>query len=210
MLKYFYGDQKQMKKALTFFAAVFILVFIANSASAAIAPATPQAGSTFDQRLALRKAEQKITLDPKVQERLIQKCRAAQTVITTLIHDTEPIINNRNSTYQKIDAKLWVMIGQLKLAKKDTFKFEQQHSEYVKKIAAFQATGTNFRQSLDDLVVINCQADIIGFKAILETARAYYTQLYNQTADNNNYVLNTVKPTIDDFITQLTPKTNPN
>lgn len=204
------GNKKQIKKGLLLIVSLFVIFLVSGSASAAIAPATPPAGSTFDQRLAQRKAEQKITLDPKVQERLIQKCRAAQTVITTLIHDTEPIINNRNSTYQKIDAKLWVMVGQLKLANKDTFKFEQQHAEYVKKIATFQATGANFRQSLDDLVVVNCQADIVGFKAILETARAYYTQLYNQTADNNNYVLNTIKPTIDDFITQLTSKTNPN
>jgi hypothetical protein len=102
------------------------------------------------------------------------------------------------------------MVGQLKLANKDTFKFEQQHTEYVKKIAAFQTTGANFRQSLDDLVVVNCQGDIVGFKALLETARTYYTELYNQTADNNNYTLNTIKPTIDDFVAQLTPKTNPN
>lgn len=210
MLKYFYGEKKQMKKYLSISIIGFMFVFIGSNVSAAIAPSTPPAGSTFDQRLALRKQEQKIVLDAKVQERLVQKCRGAQPVITKTVQNIDPIINNRNSTYLKIDAKFWVMIGQLKLANKDTFKFEQQHSEYAKKIAAFQTTGTNFKQALDDLVVINCQADIVGFKALLETARSYYTQLYNQTADNNNYVINTMKPTVDDFVSQLTPKTNPN
>ena len=199
-----------MKKYLLVALIGFLFVFVSSSVSAAIVPSTPPAGSTFDQRLVLRKQEQKIVIDPKVQERLIQKCRGVQPVITKTVQDMEPIINKRNSTYLNIDAKFWVMIGQLKLANKDTFKFEQQHSEYAKKIAAFQTTGTNFKQVLDDLVVVNCQADIVGFKALLETARSYYTQLYNQTADNNNYVINTIKPTVDDFVSQLTPKTNPN
>lgn len=199
-----------MKKLIGLLFGLTIVIFSSQSAFAAVVSSTPPSGSTLEQRIALRKQEQKVVLDPKIQERLIKQCGGTKAKFTTITHDMEPIIDTRNSTYQKIDAKLWVLIGQLKLIPKDTFKFEQQHTDYVKKIADFQLTGTNFKQTLDDLVVMNCQADVIGFKAMLETARSYYTQLYNQSADANNYLINNVKLTINDFAKQLEPKTNTN
>ncbi len=103
-----------------------------GSAYAQTAPAPPPAGGTFDQRLMQRKQERRISLDDKAQKRLANLCVNAQGVIRKLQQESRPI-NVRTDTYQKIDAKLWIAIGKLKMAQKDTFKLEGQRAKFGRK-----------------------------------------------------------------------------
>lgn len=178
--------------------------------AATAAPADPPAGSSFDQRLAQRKAERAIKLDDKDQKRLTQQCTGAQGTIRTWYQAVSASINDRNQTYHRVDAKLWVIIGRLKLANKDTFKLEKQRSKFAANINDFQATAANFTQTLDDVQVVNCEADIIGFKALLETARLYYQQVVDKSDAIDAYVVNDIKSTLADHTADLQPKAEQN
>lgn len=174
-----------------------------HTKAVAVPPAAPPAGSSFDQRLAQRKAEQNLQLDEKSLKHIQQRCVNAQGDIRTLKGSTDTMVNNRNNTYKNIDAVLWVNIGQLKLANQSTFTLEQNRTELYQKMLTFQATAAQYQQTLDDLLVINCQADAVGFQSLLETSRAYYAQLITQKADIYNYIVNKVKPTLESFIEPL-------
>jgi len=169
-------------------------------------PAAPPPGGTFAQRLEQRKRERNVQMIEKDQKRLAQRCVAIQGDVREIQQKATPIVNNRAKVYQRIDAKLWVTIGQLKLADRDTFDLEKERGGFTERAAAFQVTAANYLQTLDDMIVINCQADIVGFKALLDTARLYQGQVRTQSADIRSYVIDTIKPTLADHATALQPR----
>lgn len=177
---------------------------------AATPPANPPAGGSFEQRLAQRKTERSIKLDDKDKKRLTQRCVAAQGKVRAWYQTISTSIDDRNKAYQRVDAKLWVIIGRLKLAGKDTFKLEKERSIFAANINNFQTTGANFTQTLDDLQVVNCEADIVGFKALLDTARLYYKQVIDASGSIDNYVVNDIKSTLADHTADLQPKAETN
>lgn len=176
---------------------VLVLVIIPFvNVSAQVAPAAPPPGGTFDQRLVQRKAEQNIQLDRKAQDRLTSKCVGAQNAVRSIQQKAGSTLDSREKAYQRIDGILWVTIGELKLAEQDTFNLERQRAQLAADAKTFQTTVDYYLQTLDDIAVINCQADPAGFKALLETARAYHQQIRVQSANIKTYVVDTIKPTI--------------
>ncbi len=173
-------------------------------------PAAAPAGSTIQQRIDQRKAERATVLSDTDKQRLVSTCVTAQGKVRSIENDAVPTLDNRTKVYGQIDAKLWVNIGQLKLANQDTFQLEKQRLGLADKTANFQTLATNYKQTLDDLVLINCQADPVGFKALLDTARLYYAQLHIQSVDSHDYVVNTVKASLAGFVSALQPKSPSN
>lgn len=173
-----------------------LLTIPLGSVSAQVAPAAPPPGGTFDQRLVQRKAEQNVQLDKKAQDRLTSKCVGAQNAVRSIQQKAGSTLDNREKAYQRIDGILWVTIGELKLAEQDTFNLERQRAQLAADAKTFQTTVDYYLQTLDDIAVINCQADPAGFKALLETARAYHQQIRVQSANIKTYVVDTIKPTV--------------
>jgi hypothetical protein len=183
------------------------MVGVSGSAHAAANPATPAAGTSFEKRLAQRKAEQKITLEDKDKSRIEQRCESAQSKVRSLYQTTSTALNSRNEAYYRADAKLWVVIGRLKLANRDTFQLEKQRASFAKQIADFQVTTNNFTQVLDDIQVVNCKADPVGFKALVETARIYRKQIVDKSNAIRDFAVNDIKQTLSTHATELQPKT---
>lgn len=180
------------------------LVFLASATvKAQTAPENSKPGSTLEQRVAQRKAERKVTLDDKTVRRLETRCTNTQGKIRTLKSRYSDTSNNRNKTYRSIDAKMWVIIGSLKLIDKDTFKLEQQRLELAKQVAAFDNSSAQFRQVMDDAAAMNCKADPAGFMALIETARLYNAQIRESFTGIRTYVIDTIKPTITEYSTDL-------
>jgi hypothetical protein len=169
-------------------------------------PGPTPTDSSFDQRLAQRKAERNVALDEKTQRRLVTVCTNAQAKVRALQQKTTPALDNRTKVYQQMDAKLWIMIGKLKLAENDTFSLEKQRAALVQKSNEFQATAKSYQQALDDLLVVNCRADQAGFKALVDTARLYRAQLRQQAKSIHDYVVNDIKATLSGFAADLQAK----
>lgn len=166
-------------------------------------PAPAASGSSFDQRLVQRKQERAVTLTLVDQTRLIGTCVRAQSKLRTLEIGYVPSLANHIKVYQQIDAKILVTIGQLKLAGKDTFSLEKDRQALVDKITSFQGLSANFTQALDDTEVINCQADIVGFKALLGTDQLYYASIQSQAVGVHDFIINNVKPELASHTSDL-------
>lgn len=202
---------KMRCKQIMGYSAVISLLCLApaNSLYAQLPPGPTAPGSTLEQRLAQRKQERQVKLTEKDQKRLISQCKGAQEISRKIQRDTTTTVDKRKAAYRVIDGKLWIINGQLKLGGNDTFKLEKVRAETDAKVQAFAATAANYQQTLDDLVLMNCQADPAGFKSIVDTARLYYAQLQAQSADIRGHIINAVKPVLADYATALQPKTNP-
>lgn len=201
------------KKLLRFYSSKIVSLVVAStilvSASVGIVtavPAEPPAGSSLEQRVQFRKNEFKPVLEKQDEQRLKGRCIAIQAMYRNFQQQLAPKISNYQKRYQSIDAKLYLAIGKLKLAERDTLELEKQRSTLASKVAALDATFTNYRQSLDDVVVVNCQADLVGFKALLETSRGYHEAVRAQTSDIRTFVVDTIKATLAGHISALQPK----
>jgi hypothetical protein len=182
------------------------VVIVGNNVDAQTPPKPTASGSRFEDRLVQRKAERRIVLDAKRDVPRIQAtCTQAQGKLRGIQQSAGSVLENRRKVYQRIDAKLWVIIGRLRLSEKDTFKLEKLRATYSGEISKFQSDSTNYRQVLDDLTIVNCQADPVGFKALLETSRIYHKRLLDQSAVINKYVVNDVKNELAAHVTGLTP-----
>lgn len=188
-------------------AGLFLLVALfsstAGQSGAQQPPANPPADGTLEQRVQQRKQERAVSVDQKEQSRLSSRCVKAQSELRSIQQKAASIAEDRAKTYHKIDAELWIIIGQLKLAEKETSKLEQKRSQLAQKIAAFRTTGNNYRQALDDTVLINCQADVLGFKAMLDTTRIYHKQWHELTINIKNLITNDVKTVLSAHVKDL-------
>lgn len=194
--------------ALLFFGTIMIANL--KTVLAVNEPASPPPGSTLEARITQRKAEQQPVIDAKLSKRLQEQCKLAQPKISRVVDKTDKLTSDRIGKYQKIDGTLLVVIGKLKLAQKDTFELEQKRSTYLNKVGVLKTNLLEFKQAMDDAVVMNCETDVAGFKALLDTARAYNARLRAQSEDVALYIIDGIKPTIDEFIAELEPKTGIN
>jgi hypothetical protein len=192
------------KNIITLTCALALLFFATGVAEAMPGDAAP--GSTLEQRIAQRTAEQNLNLTEKEITRYTSKCVGAQSVAREMQNKLGTVIDNRLDVYSKVDAKLWIIIGQLKLADKDTFKLESQRAEFANKVAKYSSTLNQYRQTVDDIVVINCAADIKGFMSLVATARQYHESIRTQSSDIANFVVNDIKNTLNSFVTELQTK----
>ncbi len=187
-------------------ASCFTIMVLAATANAQVPPAATAPGGSIEQRIAQRKAERNVVISTQDKARLESSCSTAQTKLRSLQQTTTPVVLERAKSNLLIDAKLWVIIGKLKLAEKDTFALEKQRSTLAEKVRVFAETERLYQQTLDDAIVLNCKADLVGFKAMLDTARIYRTQVRDQSTDIRNYLVNEIKPSLNAFSSQLQGK----
>lgn len=169
-------------------------------------PAKTPAGSSIEQRIAQRKVERQIKLDEPNTLRLQSTCVQAQTKIRQLRDNYVVISDKRSEIYRKVDAKLWFVIGGLRYIDTDTFKLEQQRIDLLKQVKANEAALSEFRLTLDDMANMNCKADVVGFKSLLETAKLYNSQIRSQSNSIRTLVLDEIVPTLSAHAEALKPK----
>ncbi len=180
-----------------------VSIMLLASTVYAAAPGQTAAGATLEQRVAQRKAEFPAPLDEKVAKRYQTSCSQSQSKIRVIQSDTRSLQSERAKVYSLIDAKLYVTIGKLKLANVDTFKLESAQTKYVAEVDAFNSLMTGYQQTLDDVLVINCAADVAAFNALVQTARSFDKALAEQAKLINGTVIDDIKGTLSAYTTEL-------
>ncbi len=198
---------RSYKKLFVGSAFVAALIVPAAAVRAQAPPSNAPAGGTLAQRIDQRKAERNLKLEERDVKRLEGRCVAVQGNVREIQQKAASVLTKRTKLYQSIDAKLWVVIGRLKLAEQDTFDLEKLRIALAEKTANFQVISANYQQTIDDVIVMNCQADPAGFKALVDTARIYHTQLRDQSADIRAYIVDQIKPELTQRADELKPKT---
>jgi len=183
-------------KKVLLIAAIVLLGLTGGVAYAQTAPQPTPAGSTFEQRLAQRKSERTITLDDKDIRRIESRCKGSQSTLITIQQELAKTIEERKTQHLKIDGKLWIAIGQLKIANQDTFELEGLKASYNKQVATFDDLTKEYTQAIDDTIVVNCVTDPQGFKAVVETARIYLQEVRKQSGVIRAHLLDSVKPAL--------------
>lgn len=198
MINYFINN-KYKYLALAF---LVLLIFVPTIVMAAD-PSSPAPGSTLEQRVTQRKQEQQVVLDETQTKRVQKQCKAAQVRLGSVIKDITKLSDNRSTTYRNVDGATLVAIGKLKIATKDTFALQQNRDELAKQVAQFEATTAQYKQAIEDASLMNCEADPVGFMAMMATARSYNSMLSAQSKNISAVVADKIKPQLESFSKEL-------
>lgn len=197
---------KHIRLSIVFVLLTALVIFVAPNVWAQ--PVDAPIGSTLEQRVNQRKAEQKTNLTPKEVTKYQSTCVKSQAAVRDLQTVLGPNISKRVDVYNKVDAKLLIIAGQLRLAGKDTKNLEAARTEYANKVISVTNAMNQYRATLDDLVTIDCKADINGFIALITTARQYHQSIRQQANDIKAYVEGAIKKSLDNHVKELQPKSN--
>lgn len=181
----------------------FTILRAGDLAAQAVPPAPTPAGSSLDQRVAQRKTERAIVLDERATKKLESSCVGSQTKFRSIQNEILDIEKSREEVYRAIEGKVWVAIGRLKVAGKDTFNLETSQLDYTKKTTKFLETFNQFKQAIDDILIINCASDPTAFMAYVETIRLLHEDIAAQAPVINKHLVDNLRPLISQYSEEL-------
>jgi chromosome segregation ATPase len=128
------------------------------------------------------------------QERIKTRCLAVQTNIKALATRISSVQENRSKKYDAISENLTTLEKKLDNQAFNTTKLSSSIKELDNKISTYKTTMKDYKQAIDDMTVIDCSKDPVAFRGALEAARTKHAELITQVGDIREYVVNTVKP----------------
>lgn len=137
------------------------------------------------------------------EQRIKLRCLAVQANIKTLADRIAEVQTKRKTAYDSIIADVKTLTDGLKNQAFDASNLEQNTKELEDKLSAYQKNISSYKQALEDLTVIDCSQDPATFKAALQAARRTHANLIGQVADIRAYILNTLKPTMQQVREEL-------
>lgn len=171
------------------------------------APLLSAQETTADKNFAERKkqytAQFNEELNDSQKQRIQLRCLATQTTIKNLATRVGEAQSKRKTVYSTIVADVRTLTEGLNNQAFDASALEQNTKELEDKIAAYDKNMKIYKQALEDLTIIDCSKDPATFKAALQAARRAHTSLIGQVADIRAFILNTLKPTMQQVREEL-------
>jgi len=193
-----------------------------EGSSGSTAPSQPSTGTTSDSsgdtthietenhtmedRINKFKTNFKINLTADEMSRIKLKCVGAQTIVGDLHTKFGDKITPRTKAYTELQTRLNNLVTKLKAKSVDTTTLEAEITTLNTKIATFNTDLTAYKQALSDLKDVNCKTDPTGFQAALQAARSAHNTLVSDALAIRTYLVNTIKPTLQDIKKQLDAK----
>lgn len=166
-------------------------------------PSEEEKTTTLEDRIAKRKAEQKLKLTTAEQTKLKGKCVAAQAVLKGVNEKVSNNAANHSKKFTDLSKKLTSLSAKLKAQGLDTTKLDSEITELNAKITAYKTNLASYKLTISDLTKVGCAQDPAAFKASLQTARTLKEKVKTEVSDIRTYVNGTIKPTIVELRQQL-------
>lgn len=178
-------------------------------------PDTPvssgQAGNgSLQERVTERKAARQIQLDQAGMQNIQAKCEAAQTRLQHLSDRLSGVGSRKQRVYDNLMERLNGLSPKLAAAGLDASDYDQTIQELQVKVDALYSTSDDLKLAVSDMADMDCANDPVGFQATLETARTTRTEAAQSAQEVQDYLKNTVLPSLTDLRQQLAPEETEN
>lgn len=189
---------KQFLHKIIYFSIVIVavvggLLFIGVHLPVNARPSEPASGSSLDQRIELRKADRDVSLDESEERRLERRCTQVQSSVRQLQNSKAQMLNRRADVYNRISGQTWLALGGVRLADGDVFALKRHALNFDEKVEDFNSNAELFNQAIRDALQMNCEADAVGFKALIETIQEYDRILLGLANDIRSLVNNDIR-----------------
>ncbi len=133
-------------------------------------PQDPSQSTSLPQRIVQRKASLKTALSGPESQRVSKACVLAQTSLQD-IKTKDAAAADKRFVYNDLASRLATNIDHLERQSIDTTKVKAQQATFKNAINKYLADAATYKNTMDDAVVMGCEADPSGFEATLLSAR---------------------------------------
>lgn len=173
-----------------------------NQAATTQQPADPAVQGLAD-RIKQRKDANKTVVTIAQQNRLKQRCKAAQTAFEPISQKLILAQAAWTEKYTKLSDSVVRVSGKLDSGKIDTVNLKLVSDKLQAKSQDFKAQSETLAQAMNDLKAIDCAGDPVGFKVTLEAVRAGVSGLRTASSEIKQLVANELKPELDKISSQI-------
>jgi hypothetical protein len=159
--------------------------------SSLITPTSQEDSTTIDQRLAARRP--KVQLSAADKASIAAKCSLAQTAANDRKTKDTKAASIRLQTYNELVKRLTFLVDNLSSQGTDASGLLNAQNYFVASINNYLNDAQSYKTAIDDLVIMDCQADPAGFRATLNDARSYRAKLGPDVATIKNNLSNLQK-----------------
>lgn len=174
-------------------ASAFALLAFMLSPTVSGRPSEPESGNSLDERIELRKSDRDVSLDESEERRLERRCTQVQSSVRQLQNSKAQMLDQRADVYNRISGQTWLALGGIRLADGDVFALKRHALDFDDKVEDFNSNAELFNQAIRDALQMNCEADAVGFKALIETIQEYDRILLGLANDIRSLVNNDIR-----------------
>lgn len=128
------------------------------------------------------------------QNRLVARCKNAQTKIATLSQNVATVTANRQSVYTGVVERLKRLSESLVAANVDTTALDSAIAELESKQEAYAQIVDAYQLTLTDLAEMDCEADPEAFQAALTAARNERQEVFKSSQEMRTFIQDSIKP----------------
>ncbi|MCE7936273.1 hypothetical protein DYH10_00560 [Candidatus Saccharibacteria bacterium CPR2] len=155
------------------------------------------------ERLKELEAKAKAKTDAAKEKRIKAKCQAAQGILKGVSTSAENIKTNRKKIYERLTGKVEELLPGVKEAGIDTTKLEADIAQLKTLLNEVDANFDIYTEKLNSAVESSCQDNPSSFYELLETARNARASLIDSINKVKEFVINTIKPDLQEIKSQL-------
>lgn len=154
-------------------------------------------------RVAERKEALKTRLTAVKQARLKNRCKASQGKLGSLQGRITGLETSRAHVYKNLINRLMRLSEQLTTHNVDVTELNNQITELTALTEAFTTDVTAYKTVVTDLATMDCESDLEGFQASLESAREARAKAAESAKAVRTYLTSTIKPTLRELRAQF-------
>ena len=158
------------------------MVWAATESNGLVSPTDPAQSTTMPQRIAQRKNAINAQLTTARQQRLVKQCAVAQTGIQQIKIKDTAAANTRRETYTKLATRLSTIIDRLERQSINTTALKTAQDAFTRAINQYLKNAISYKTAMDDIVIMDCAKDPLGFEATLLSTRQLRARLSSDTA----------------------------
>lgn len=159
-------------------------------------------------RIERHKTELKVRLNAAEKLKLQNKCKASQGSVSSVKGRIKGIETSRAQVHSNLVDRLTKLSERLKEKGVDTATLDADIDVLKTKIDTFNTDLLAYKQSVSDLVNVDCKTDPDGFKAALLAARTAQAKVAQDGQAIKAYVNDTIKPLLKVIRAEIEKKDN--
>ncbi len=155
--------------------------------STLITPSSPEDSTTIDQRIAQRKTTYKAQLVAVNAAQVASKCSLAQSVLTEVRSKDSKTASIRLQAYNDLAKRLAFLVDNLSSQGTDATALSNAQTQFIASINTYLNDREKYKVAMDDAIVIDCNADPVGFRAsVLDAQKLRATLIPDVAAIKND------------------------
>lgn len=151
------------------------------------------------ERLQKYKDQATVKISANEEKRIAGACKSAQQITDKLSSDLTAVAERRSKAYTTVSDKISSLITRLEAVEVDAAELQASLTEFDSQVAALLESISEYKLTVEDISLMDCESDPAGFKAAIKSAKEQRVELVNSSQAIRSYISTIIKPIIQNI-----------